>query len=77
MTLNPDGQQLTLRGYLGIELLGQNQIWKRLPNDVLPPDQMPANLVPYWLTLSKPQDGMTTGSGPSQTRSVKSWQLRH
>jgi len=76
LTLSPDGQRLTVRGYLGIELFGQNQTWKRLPNDVLPPDQMPPNLVPYWLTLSKPQDGMT-GSGPSQTGSVKSWQLRH
>ena len=58
MTLSPDGQKLTLRGYLGIELFGQNQVWKRLPDDVLPPDQMPLNLVPYWLALRKPSDGM-------------------
>lgn len=72
MTLSPDGQQLTLRGYLGIELFGQNQVWKRLPDDVLPQDEMPANLVPYWLTLRKPSDGMTTkGMGTPQTGSVK------
>ena len=60
MTLSPDGQQLILRGFLGIELFGQNQTWKRLPNDVLPHDQLPANLVPYWLALQKTSDTMMT-----------------
>lgn len=63
MTLSPDGQQLTLRGYLGFELFGQNQVWKRLPDDVLPLNEMPANLVPYWNTLPKPPDGMMTKNG--------------
>jgi Uncharacterized protein conserved in bacteria (DUF2147) len=30
LTLAPDSETLTVRGYLGITLLGQSQIWKRL-----------------------------------------------
>jgi len=74
LTLSPDGQQLTVRGYLGIELLGQSQVWRRLPDDVLPLDQMPANLVPYWLAMQKAQGGMMPDGGPSQTGSIRSRQ---
>jgi uncharacterized protein (DUF2147 family) len=31
MKVTPDGQTLVVRGYIGIELLGQNQYWTRLP----------------------------------------------
>jgi uncharacterized protein (DUF2147 family) len=36
LTLSPDGQSLTVRGFLGISLLGRSQTWKRVPADAIP-----------------------------------------
>jgi uncharacterized protein (DUF2147 family) len=40
MVMSPDGKTLAVRGYLFAPMFGQTQIWKRLPDNALLPEDI-------------------------------------
>jgi hypothetical protein len=62
MAVNSDGHTLTLRGYMGISILGHDEIWNRLPDSVV--DLLDASILARYLPAAIPATS-TASSGRS------------
>jgi hypothetical protein len=69
MTLSPDGQVLTMRGYWGISLLGKDDIWYRLPDSeeaTLDPGVI-AKYLPALAAATKPPVAMKSSTAAKKS----------
>lgn len=68
MELSPDGRQLEVRGFLGVSLFGKSQIWRRLPDNALPQNEVPPNVAQFMPANARAQGAPVPAPQPHQAQ---------